>query len=81
MGILTKRVQVLLSGSQYSQLKRIARSRRKSMGALIRELLEKEYFHVTRGEALEAVRIMEAMRLPVSDWEEMERESAWSETE
>ena len=75
MATLNKRVQVLLSASQYARLKEIARSRGKSVGALVRQAVQKQYLDTSRDERLAAVEEMSRLRLPVSDWEQMERES------
>ncbi|MEW6232055.1 MAG: ribbon-helix-helix protein, CopG family [Chloroflexota bacterium] len=75
MPTLTKRVQVLLEPPQFARLEEIAKVRKSSVGALIREAVEKEYFRTDRKERLAAVERMAAMTLPVADWEQMERES------
>ncbi|GIW60648.1 MAG: CopG family transcriptional regulator [Nitrososphaerota archaeon] len=75
MSALTKRVQVLLSSEQYKRLETIARTRGTSIGALIRDAIEKLYFQPSQEERLQAVRNLANFELPVSDWEQMERES------
>ncbi len=75
MPTLTKRVQVLLEPPQFARLEEIAKARKSSVGALIREAVGKEYFRTDRKERLAAVERMAAMTLPVADWEQMERES------
>ncbi|MBI4757549.1 MAG: ribbon-helix-helix protein, CopG family [Chloroflexi bacterium] len=75
MPTLTKRVQVLLEPPQFARLEEIAKVRKSSVGALIREAVGKEYFRTDRKERLAAVERMAAMTLPVADWEQMERES------
>lgn len=75
MATLNKRVQVLLSPSQYARLKEIARDRGKSVGSLIRQAVQKQYLDTSNQERLTAVEEMGGLRLPVSDWEQMERES------
>lgn len=75
MATLNKRVQVLLSAAQYARLKEIARSRGKSVGALVRQAVHKQYLDTSREELVAAVEEMARLRLPVSDWEQMERES------
>ncbi len=76
MPTLTRRVQVLLSPEQYEQLAALARTRGMSVGALIREALERGYLqHRPSEHALEAVRRLAALELPVADWEQMEREA------
>ena len=75
MPTLTRRVQVLFSPQQYARLETIARAQGTSVGALIRQAVEKLYLQSAGAERLQAVRRMAAMRLPVADWEQMERES------
>jgi predicted transcriptional regulator len=75
MATLNKRVQVLLSPAQYTRLKEIARARGKSVGSLIRQAVQKQYLDTSQEQRLGAVEEMAGLRLPVSDWEQMERES------
>lgn len=75
MSTLTKRVQVLLSSDQYKRLETIAKARGTSIGALIRDAIKKLYFQPSQEERLQAVRTLANFKLPVSDWEQMERES------
>jgi predicted transcriptional regulator len=72
---LTKRVQVLFSPAQYARLQEIARARGESVGSLVRQAVQQQYLDNSRAERLAAVEKMGAFRLPVSDWEQMERES------
>lgn len=75
MPVLNKRVQVLLSSDQHKRLETLASRRGTSVGALIREAIEKLYIQPDQEERLKAVRRMAELELPVSDWEQMERES------
>jgi hypothetical protein len=75
MSILTRRVQVLLSPDQLARLQAIAQTSGESVGALIRKAVEAVYFHHHPEKRQEAVKRMAALSLPVSDWEQMERES------
>jgi predicted DNA-binding ribbon-helix-helix protein len=75
MATLTKRVQVLLDPLQYQRLDEIARQRNRSVGALIRDAIDRVYLQSAAPERLEAVQALAAMQLPVADWEQMERES------
>lgn len=75
MATLNKRVQVLFPATEYARLKEIARSRGKSLGSLVRQAVQEQYLDTSREERLSAVEEMAALRLPVSDWEQMERES------
>ncbi len=80
MARLTKRVQVLLEPFQYQRLEEIARQRDRSVGALIREAIEQTYLQGAADDRIAAVRALAAMRLPVADWEQMERESTEENT-
>ena len=75
MATPTKRVQVLLDPFQYQRLDEIARQRNRSVGALIREAIDRVYLQHDMDERLEAVRALTAMQLPVAGWEQMEWES------
>jgi hypothetical protein len=75
VSILVRRVQVLLSDAQYAELENQARLRKKSVGAVIREAIEAQLGKADQEKRIDAVRRLTAMRLPVSDWEQMERES------
>jgi len=75
MSILTRRVQVLFSPDQIARLQAIAQAKGESVGTLIRQAVETVYFHPQPERRREAVKRMAALSLPVSDWEQMERES------
>lgn len=75
MATLTKRVQVLFSPQQVARLEAIAREQGESLGGVIRKAVEQVYFQPEREARLKAVERMAALRLPVADWEQMERES------
>ena len=72
---LTARVQVLFDPSQVARLQTIAESEGRSVGALIRDAVERTYLDGDRSDRLAAVERMAALSLPVADWEQMERES------
>ena len=72
---LSARVQVLFDPAQVARLQAIAESEGRSVGALIREAVERTYLDRDRAERLAAVDEMARLRLPVADWEQMERES------
>lgn len=69
-----KRVEVLFDPEQYARLERIAKERRESVGALIREAVQREYLGPTKEEKLAAVARIAAMNIEVGDWEEIEEE-------
>jgi len=75
MSVLTRRVQVLLSPDELARLRAIAQTRGESVSALIREAIEAAYPRHLPEKQREAVKRMAALSLPVSDWEQMERES------
>ncbi|HEY3080096.1 MAG TPA: ribbon-helix-helix protein, CopG family [Chloroflexota bacterium] len=72
---LRARVQVLFEPAHVARLQAIAESEGKSVGALIREAVERTYLSGDRAERIEAVERMARLHLPVADWERMERES------
>ncbi len=75
MPTLTQRIQLLLTEAQYRELRRIAQRQGRSMGALIREAIEKEFSRSAQERAIAAVEELASLSLPVASWEEMERES------
>jgi hypothetical protein len=72
---LSARVQVLFEPAHVARLQAIAESEGKSVGALIREAVERTYLSRDRAERLEAVERMASLRLAVADWSQMESES------
>ena len=73
----TKRFQILLQPRMWDHLRLLARERGTSVADLIRVAVEKVYFSDQSSVApLDAVQRLGAMELPVSDWEQMEAESA-----
>ena len=75
MSTPVKRIEVMFSPEQIEYLQSIARSKGKSLESLVREAVEELYLERKQEERLEAVQRMAAMKLPVADWEQMERES------
>ncbi len=66
------RTQVLLTREQRDRLERLAAERGVSVGALVREAIDRYPPRSrSRKEAFEAIR---ALRLPVGDWQAMEEE-------
>lgn len=72
---LTERIQVLVAPAQLARLRTLARRQRRSVGALVREAVEATYFGDDIERRLAAVDRLAEMSLPLSDWEQMERES------
>lgn len=71
MCMLSERIQVLLTPDQRSRVERIARERRLSVGAVIREALET---YIAPRSREEAFRALQALNAPVDDWEKMKAE-------
>ena len=69
-----KRTQILFPEEQYRLLQREAAERKASIGTLVREAVSRHYAGYSQGARREAARRIVAMKLPVSDWDEMERE-------
>jgi hypothetical protein len=67
-----KRAQILFPEEQYQKLQQEAHARDCSVGELVREAVVNRYLTRTQEERLAAAKRLCAMKLPVSDWEEME---------
>ncbi len=66
---------ILLSKSLYGKLKRLSKLTKKSMGQLLRDAAEKEYFSApSRDQKGEIVRRMSEMKVPVGTPEDIEAE-------
>lgn len=72
---LTKRTNVLLTPEEDRALQEWAVAAGKSKGAIIRELLDKALVGKGSAKALEAAEFLVSLSLPVSDWDQMERET------
>ncbi len=70
---LTKRVELLLDPAQYALLEEIARSRKESIGALIRRAVTREYLQPTREQKQAAVDRLLAQETDFGTWEEAKR--------
>ncbi len=73
MKMRMKRTQILFPDEQYRRLRQEAVERHCSVGALVREAVDKEYLR-SRKTRQEAALKLVAMSVPVSDWDEMEAE-------
>jgi hypothetical protein len=71
---LSKKTTVLFSHEQFSNLKKLAKARRRSIGDLIRSACEKQYGLVPHEEALEASEALSKLSLPVGTVEEMKKQ-------
>ncbi len=79
----TERVQIMLTPAQYRRLRILAKRRKKSLSAVMRELLDTAAGRAaTREERLEAVKRIASGNSPVGDWQEMERvaETRWEDS-
>lgn len=76
MSLLTQRVLIRFSLDEMERLRTLAKTRGESLAALIRGAVAETYLRNVDPERVDAVRRMAEMRLPVADWEQMERESA-----
>ncbi len=74
MATLTKRVQVLLEPAELRRLKKVARDRQTSVGDLMRMAVREKYLGPSEERKKLALARIASMNLPVSDWEDMERE-------
>ena len=72
-GAYEARTQVLLTREQRERLDRQAAERGVSVGALIREAIDRQLPARTRTRR-EALAAIEELRLPVGDWSEIEAE-------
>lgn len=71
---LTKRVELLLDPAQYAFLEEIARSRKESVGALIRRAVTREYLQPTREQKRAALQRLLAQETDFGTWEEAKRD-------
>lgn len=76
MSTLTKKTTILFSPKMYRQLERLAGQRRTSVAQLVRQAAIQCYLLPDRKTRLAAVEAIAAMRLPVGEWSQMEREIA-----
>lgn len=74
MGRLAKKTTILFEPEEYERLKRVARTRRCSVGELIRSTMREQHLPSELSTRLEAVKQLSELALPVADWEELERE-------
>lgn len=72
---LSKKTTLLFPPDLHEHLAHLARQRGVSLGELVRRACEAQYGMVSRESRLAAVRELEALSLPVSSPDQMERES------
>lgn len=74
MAVLTRRLQVLLDDDRYQRLERMARARRTSVAALIREAVDASFPAQPVPRADAGRRLLDAQPIAVGDWDELEGE-------
>lgn len=72
--MLSKRVEVLFDPKQYASLEEEARRREKSVGALVREAVDKQFLQPTRRQKLAALRRLTSQQMDWPPWEELKEE-------
>ncbi|MBI4598443.1 MAG: hypothetical protein HY737_08605 [Candidatus Omnitrophica bacterium] len=75
METLTKKTTILFPPKIYRQLERVAKQQGTSVAHLVRQAAIRQYLLPDRAARVAAVEAIAAMRLPVSDWQSMERET------
>ncbi len=71
---LSRRVEVLFSPEQYKMLEEIARSRKESVGGLLRNAAERVYLQSRREEKREAIERLLTQDCDLGDWEDVKRD-------
>lgn len=71
---IEKKTTILLTPNLYRRLSRLSRLTNKSMGQLLRDAAERQYFSGPSREKEEIVRQMAQMNAPVGEPEEIEAE-------
>ena len=74
MHTLTKKTTILFAPDFYHQLETLAEASKTSVANLIRQAVTQQYFLADRKKRAAAVHALGKMRLPVADWQTMERE-------
>jgi predicted DNA-binding protein len=74
MSVMTKKTTILFPPKVYRQLERMAKREGTSVANLVRQAAIQRYLVPDQKARLAAVEAIAAMRLPVSDWPQMERE-------
>ena len=71
---LTKRVELLLDPEQYARLEEIARARRESVGALIRQAVAREYLKPAQEQKRAALRRLLRQETDFGSWERAKKD-------
>ena len=72
--MLRRRVEVLFEPSEYHRLEELAQSKRRSVGSLVREAVERLYLQPSREERLQAVERLVSQDFDFGSWEEVKEE-------
>ena len=72
--MLTKRVEVLFDPKRYALLEEIARARNTSVGALVRQAVDKELLAPTVEEKVAALNRLTSQEIDFGSWDEIEEE-------
>jgi len=71
----TERVQTMLSKKQFREITKLSRRTEQPISVLLREALNKTYFHtVSLEQRRMAAKRLASLQAPVSDWDQMEEE-------
>lgn len=73
---LTKRVELLLEPEHYARLEEIARTRKESVGALIRRALQREYLRPTEEQKRAAFERLLSRETSFGTWRQVKEEIA-----
>lgn len=74
MHMLTRRLQVLLDDARYRRLRAEARARKSTVGALVREAIDRAFPIAPERKRAALRRILAAPRIPVPDFPELKAE-------
>lgn len=74
MSMLGRRLQVLIDDERYQRLAAAARERKSSVGALVREAIDRAYPSTSAKKRAAARAILSARRIPVPEPAELRRE-------
>jgi hypothetical protein len=72
--MLSKRVEVLFDPKQYSELEHVSQRNGKSVGALIREAVERQFLQPTRRQRLAAVKRLTSQQIDWPPWEDLKEQ-------
>ena len=71
---IEKKTTILLTRDLYRRLLKLSKIRKKSMGQLLREAAEREYFSAPSSEKKKIIRQMASMNVPVGSPQDIKRE-------